>query len=74
MIARSLTRLAAVHGDKVACVYRDIDGIWLVLQRGWRAGEHNYVHQIHEMTAREVIAAFRHIHPCNCDDCQENNQ
>jgi len=73
VIAKSLARLAAVHGDKIATVYRDIDGIWLVLQRGWRAEEHNYVHCIHEMTAREVIAAFRFVHPCDCDDCTRDN-
>jgi len=65
----TLNRFAARHHDKIDDWYKDCDGIWLNLKAGWRASECDYVHTIHEDRARDVIAAFRWVHPCDCDDC-----
>ncbi len=67
---KALNALMAKHPDRIRKFYRDPDGIWLELNPGWRASESDYVHQIHEMTSRDIIAAFREVHPCDCDDCQ----
>ena len=65
----AVDKLVGDNPDKIDRVYRDGDGIWLDLRRGWRAGLCDYTHTLHEYSAREIVSAFREVHPCDCEEC-----
>lgn len=71
-MAKNKTRFKSfdvVNADeRVTEVFQDDDGIWLWLNPGWTADPMG-AHDIHEMTVRDVLSAYRGIVPCKCSDC-----
>lgn len=56
------------HEDLIEEQYRDSDGYWIYLKRGWRIpGD---AHGIVEDTKREALSKLRNVVPCDCDDCR----
>ena len=53
--------------DKIESEYRDSDGYWINLKRGWivRGDAHGIV----ENTKREAYAKLAEVVPCDCPDC-----
>jgi hypothetical protein len=68
---KTLSDLAASHGDKIATWYKDSDGYWLTLHYGWQRGG---THAVHELTVREVLASFRDVEPCDCIECKTQGE
>jgi hypothetical protein len=64
---KALHALQAKHPDKIKGWYKDFDGYWIDLQRGWQWQE---CHTVHEWRVRDAVAAFKWIEPCSCDDCK----
>ena len=72
----SKTILAAIaKTDKVIAdeFWRDSDGYWLPLARGFMCALSD-CHTIHELTVKEVLVAIKNIQPCDCAICQEGDQ
>ena len=42
---------------------------WVDLRAGWRFGQYP-VHQLHELTAEDLLDAARFVQPCDCDGCK----
>lgn len=63
----SLNKLAARHPDKVKGWYKDSDGYWIDLNKGWQWQE---CHAVHEWNMKDVLASFRWVEPCNCEECK----
>jgi hypothetical protein len=64
---KTLDKLAASHGDKIASWYKDSDGYWIDLKYGWQLFG---THTVHELTVKEALASFRGVHPCSCTECK----
>ena len=68
---KSLDKLGA--DPRVQEVYKDSDGIWVELHRGFK---NTYdeplgaLHGIHEMNVRDVLRRVSGIAPCDCIDCR----
>ena len=63
--------LDVVNNDpRVQEVFQDSDGIWLwlICGSGWTSERYG-AHDIHEMTASEVLKRYRALVPCDCDTC-----
>jgi hypothetical protein len=61
--------------DRVQEVFEDGDGIWLwlVCGNGWTA-ERGGAHDIHEDTAGAVLARYRGLVRCDCDECAKGKR
>jgi hypothetical protein len=57
----------------VADEFRDSDGYWITLKRGWKNGQDpvGTLHQIHEDTKREAYSWLSSALPCDCAECVE---
>jgi len=54
--------------DKIERQYKDEDGYWIELRRGWVVpGD---AHSIVENTKREAYAKLRDVVRCQCKECQ----
>jgi len=54
--------------DKVERHYRDSDGYWIELKRGWHVwGEHCIV----EDTKGAAFYKVKEARPCHCKECQQ---
>ncbi len=58
--------------SKIANEYRDTDGYWIELKRGWRTLDEYALHGIVADTRAEARARARQAVPCDCAGC--NNQ
>lgn len=56
------------YQERVQDLYRDQDGYWIDLKRGWRRHD-NLCHIIHEDTQKELLNVLRKTIKCNCDYC-----
>jgi hypothetical protein len=68
MANKTLNDLMIHHDDKIATWYRDSDGYWIALHRGWQWGG---VHCVHELTVKEVLVSIRDVEPCVCAECKK---
>jgi hypothetical protein len=63
----TLAKLQAKHPDKIAGWYKDSDGYWINLRKGWQWEE---CHAVHEWNVRDALASFRDVKPCDCGNCR----
>jgi hypothetical protein len=55
--------------DLIQEEYRDADGYWIYLKRGYRMVD-DPVHGIVENTKREAYRKLSMVVPCDCQDCK----
>lgn len=67
MAAKQLDALKAKYPDKIEGWYRDSDGYWIDLKKGWQWQE---CHAVHEWNIRDTVMAFWDVKPCTCKDCR----
>ena len=67
-MSKTLAALAKKNPDKVRGWYKDSDGYWVDLKRGWQLWE---CHSVHEWKVRDLLASFKGVEPCDCDDCKK---
>ena len=51
--------------------YRDSDGYWVHLQKGWQIAPHTACHTLHEINVQDILLAARHVCKCDCEDCRK---
>jgi hypothetical protein len=66
-VSKMLTAIA--KDPRVACAYRDSDGVWIEMKRGWTVDPRD-AHDIHELTVTAAKARMKDIVVCECDNCQ----
>lgn len=49
--------------------YRDSDGYWIYLKRGWQNGNDPGTHGIVEDTKKAAYETLAAAKPCNCQEC-----
>jgi hypothetical protein len=64
---KQIEKLVAAHPDKVSGWYKDQDGYWINLKRGWQFWD---CHCVHEWNVKDVVRSFRQVAPCSCDECK----
>ena len=67
----------------VDSAYRDVDGVWIELRRGWATpggrpfgrirrdlyDEPRGIHGLYASTVRDAVRQLRDVAPCGCPDC-----
>lgn len=62
-------RIPKKYAPRVQEVFKDDDGYWIYLNRGWFWDDPG-LHTIHEDTQRELLVQLRYTERCNCPYCQ----
>lgn len=65
-MSKTLDKLAERHPDKIEMWYRDSDGYWVELNKGWQL---DGCHGVHEDTVADCLSAFKGVDTCDCADC-----
>lgn len=69
-MSKVMNDLVRRNPDKARDWYKDSDGYWLQLKRGWQSEPHSYCHGLHTETVQEMVREFRWVAPCDCDQCK----
>lgn len=64
--------IAKKYLERVEREYRDYDGYWIELRRGWKNGDDpvGVCHGIHENTRRDALKVLTWSIPCDCRECR----
>jgi len=76
-LPKTLQTFLAKHPEQFDEGWSELDGFnenggyahWVYLKPGWHNGDWGS-HIIHECTVAEVKTVFKHVGPCDCEQCK----